>query len=207
MVFSQHFFPFGTTLFSSRTDNFQCYFHVSNLIQTFETDWVESLTQYSLVIHNFCYIDYPVSCHHYCKSVLSQLSSLIMTYFILGFKSFSSTFLVAMSANCRPPSHQLIFFILHFSPFITKCTLIAICLVWLLSLPLLSIQSVDLLSNISRVYYSGTIYGYLFNNSWIDILKCVKSIPTVNSELYSLSTLYWGTGTETCVTWSIGPPW
>ena len=29
-------------LFSYRTDNFQFYFHLSNLIQTFQTDWVES---------------------------------------------------------------------------------------------------------------------------------------------------------------------
>ena len=56
MVFSQHCFPFITTLFSSITESFQCSFHVSNLIQTFQTDWFEPWTQSSLVIHNSCSI-------------------------------------------------------------------------------------------------------------------------------------------------------
>ena len=38
------------TLFSSRTEHFSMFFHVSNLILTFQTDWVESSTQYILVI-------------------------------------------------------------------------------------------------------------------------------------------------------------
>ena len=52
----QHCFP-------SITYSFQCSFHVSNLIQTFQTDWVESSTQSSLVIQNSFSVDYPVSCH------------------------------------------------------------------------------------------------------------------------------------------------
>ena len=44
---------------------------------------------------------------------------------------------------------------------------------------------------------SGNISGSLFNNSWINILKCDKSIPTVHAELYSLSTLDWATGPGT----------
>ena len=62
MVFSQHCFTFRTTLLFSRKYSFQCYFYVSNLIQTFQNDWVESWTQSILVIQNSCSIDYPISC-------------------------------------------------------------------------------------------------------------------------------------------------
>ena len=41
---------FVLTLFPSRIVQFSTFFHVSNLIQTFQTDWVESSTQYSIVI-------------------------------------------------------------------------------------------------------------------------------------------------------------
>ena len=64
MVFYQHCFPFRRNFFPSRTDSFQCYFHVSNLIQTFQTDLVKSSTQSSLVIQNSCYIEFPVSCQN-----------------------------------------------------------------------------------------------------------------------------------------------
>ena len=47
--------------------------------------------------------------HTSCTSFLSQLSSLTIIYFTLGVKSGSPAFLVAMSSNCRPPSHQSIF--------------------------------------------------------------------------------------------------
>ena len=36
----------------------------------------------------------------------SQLSNLNIRYYVLGFKSFSPTFLVAMYDNCRPSSHH-----------------------------------------------------------------------------------------------------
>ena len=36
-------------------------FYVSNSIQTFQTDWVESSTQSSLVVYNSCSTEYPVS--------------------------------------------------------------------------------------------------------------------------------------------------
>ena len=52
----QHFF--------SRIDSFQCYFHVSNLIQTVQTDLFESSTQYSLVTQKSCSLDYHVSYHN-----------------------------------------------------------------------------------------------------------------------------------------------
>ena len=126
MVLSQHCFPFRKQIFS-RTYSFQYYLHVSNLIQIFQTDWVEASNQYSLVIQNSCSIDYPVSCHPSCTIVLSQLSSLTVIYFILGVKSLSPTLLVLMYTNCRPPSHQSILCIFQFSLFLTKCTLLEIC--------------------------------------------------------------------------------
>ena len=129
MVLFQHCFPFRTTLFFSRTYSFEC------SLQKFQTDLVDSSTQYSLVIQNTCSIKYPVFCHHYCTSVLSQLSSCTMVYFILRFKSFSTTFLVAMSANYIPPLHQPILCIFQFSQFLTKCTLLETPLVCLVSLP------------------------------------------------------------------------
>ena len=54
---------FLLTLFSSITVQFSMFFHVSNLIQTFQTDWVDSSTQSSLVIYNSFSTDYPLSCH------------------------------------------------------------------------------------------------------------------------------------------------
>ena len=104
-----------------------------------------------------------------------------------------------MSANCRPPSHQSIFCILHFSPFLTKFILLAMCLVCLVSLPLLAMYIADLLYKTIKVFSSGTMYGSLFNNLWINILKCAKAIPTVYAELYSLYAPDWETGTGTHV--------
>ena len=104
--------------FPSRTDSFQSSFRASNLIQTFQTDWVESLTQSSLVIQKYFSIDYSASYHPSCTSVLTQLSSLTKIYLILRFKSFIPSFLVKISANCRPTLHQSILCILQFSPFL-----------------------------------------------------------------------------------------
>ena len=196
----QHIFP-------SITDSFQCYFRVSNLIQKFQTDWVESSNQSSLVIQKFCSIDYTILCRPSCTSFLSQLSSLDRIYFILGVESCSPTFLVAMSTNCRLPSHQSILCILNFSSFLTKCTLLEIWIVCLVYLPSLSIHTSDLLSSIIRRGFYGTIYGSLLKNSQSNILKCAKAIPAVHTELYSLSVLDWATGPETCVPCSIVPPW
>ena len=50
-----HLHSFHLTLFHSLSDRYQCFFHVSKLIQTFQTDWVKSSTQYSLVIQNSCF--------------------------------------------------------------------------------------------------------------------------------------------------------
>ena len=128
-----------------------------------------------------------------------------MIYFILGFKWFFPTFLVAISDNLRPLTHQSILCILHFSPFLTKFTLLSICLIFLVSLPFLAIHISDLLSNIIREPSSGNIHGSLFNSLWINILKFAKASPEVHAALYSLSSLDWGTGPEICVPWSIGP--
>ena len=177
------------------------------LIQTFQTDWVEYSTKSSLAMQNYCSIDYPVFYHPSYESVLSQLSTLTIIYFILGVKSCSPIFLVEMSANYRPPSHQSILCIFHFYPFLTKCILLAMCLVSLVSLPLLTIHISDLLSNTIREDSSGTMPGSLFKNSWINILKYAKAISIVHVTLYLLYALDWATGTGTCVPWSIGPPW
>ena len=128
-------------------------------------------------------------------------------FFILGVILCSPKFLVSMSANCRPPSHQSILWIFQFYPFLTKCTLLAICLVCLVSLPFLSIQTADLLSNIVRGASYGTTYESLFKNSWIYILKCAKVIPEVHAALYQISAPDWSTGPVTGVPCSILPPW
>ena len=178
-----------------------------NLIKIFQTDWVKSSTQSNLVIQKSCSTDYHVLFHPSFESVMSQLSSLTIIYFILGVKSWSPTLLVAMSANYRPPSHQSIVCILHFYPFLTKFILLEIFLVCLVSLPFLSIYITDLLAKTIRGSYSETMSGYLFKNSWINILKCAKSIPEVYAVLYSLSALDWETSPGKCVPWSIGPTW
>ena len=121
-------------LFPSRKDIFQCSFCLSNLIQKFQTDWCESSTHSSIVIQKSCSIDYPVSCHPHFTTIMSQLSSHIIIYFILGFKSFSPKFLVKMSANCWTPSHQSILCIFQLSTFPKKWTLLAMWFVFLVSL-------------------------------------------------------------------------
>ena len=112
------------------------------LIQTFQSDWVYSSTQSSLALQNSCCVYYPVFCHPSCTIVMSQLSSLTIIYFILVVKSCSSTFLVAMSANYRPPSHQSFLCIFQFSPFLAKLFLLAICHVCFLYLPFLAMHIV-----------------------------------------------------------------
>ena len=112
-----------------------------------------------------------------------------MIYFVLLFKPFSPTFLVVMYANFRPPSHQSILCIFHLLPFLTKCILLEIYPVCLLSLPFLSIHTAYLISSIIRWDSYGTIFGYLFKNSFINILKFVKVIPAVHFVLYSLYAL------------------
>ena len=111
-----------------------------------------------------------------------------------------------MSANCRTPSHQSILCIFHFPPFLTKFILLAMCLVCLVSLPLLAMHIADLLFKTMKGDSSVTMSRSFFKkNSWIIILKCDKAIPAVHAALYSLSALDWTTGPVTCVPWSIIP--
>ena len=140
LLLSPFIHGFISTLFSFRTTLFFLEQTVLNVLQTFQTGWVESSTQSSPVIQNSCSIDYPVLCHRSCTSVISELSSLTIIYFILGIKSSSPTFLEAMSAKCRPLSDKSILWILHFYPFLSKCILLAMCLLCLVSFPLLSIH-------------------------------------------------------------------
>ena len=122
---------FTLTFFNSEQHCFYFITDSSHVVQTFQTYWVYSSTQSSLVIQNSCYTDDPLLFLPSCTSVLSQLSSLTIVYFILGVKSCPPKFLLAMSHNYRPPSHQSILCILKFSPFLTKCILLAMCLMCL----------------------------------------------------------------------------
>ena len=176
MVLLQHYFHSEKHCFLLEQTLF-------NVLKAYQTDWVESSTQFRLAIQNYCSIDNTVLCHPYFISVMSQLSSITIINFILAVKPGSQIFLVAMSANCRPPSHQSILYILHFSPFLTKYILHEIYLVCLLYLPLLAIHIEDLLYNTTRGAFSWTIHGSLFNNLWIKILKCAKAIPSVHAAL------------------------
>ena len=138
MVFLQHFFYSEQHCFLIE----QTFF---NVLQIFQTDWVESSTKSSLATNNYCSIDYPVLCHPYFTIVLYQLSSLTIINFIFGVKSCSPTLLVAIYTKFRTPSHQSILCILHFSPLITNGILLAIYLVCWVSLPFLAIHISDLL--------------------------------------------------------------
>ena len=165
---------FLLTLFSSRTVQFSMFFHISKLIQTFQTDWLEYSTQSSQIIYNYCSTDYPLSCHPSCTRVIYHILSLNMIYFILLFKSFYPTLLVAMSDIWRNPLHHSIWCIFHFSPFLKKCTLLEMCLVCLVSLPFLAIHTEELLSNIIRGDASGTLSGSLFKYSRIKPWNVLK---------------------------------
>ena len=137
MFFLQkHFFIQNNIFFHPRTDNFQCSSNISTWLSEYSN-------QSSLFIQNSCSVDYHVWRHPYCTSVLSQLSSLTMIYFIIGIKSYSPASLVAMSTNCRPPSQQSILCILQFSPFLINFIFLAMCLVCLVYLPFLATHIED----------------------------------------------------------------
>ena len=63
------------------------------------------------------------------------------------------------------------------------------CLMWLVSLPLLAIKISDLISNIMGVDCSGTASGSLLNNSLFRILKFARDIPALHYALYFISEL------------------
>ena len=138
MVFFQNCFHLEQHCFHLDRQ-FSCSPNISNLLSRVPT-------KSSLVIQNSCSSDYPVLYHPSCTSVLFQFSSLTIIYLIFGFRSGSLTFLVQITSNCRPPSHQSILCILHFSPFLTNYIILSMFLVCLVSLPFLAIHIADLLS-------------------------------------------------------------
>ena len=102
--------------------------------------------------------------------VLYKLSSLTIVYPNLVFNSPPLTLLVGIYSNCRLPSHHTFFCWFLSSPVFTKCILIAIYLMFFLSLPLLYIHTYDLISNIIRGGRFGTTYGSLFISSLFIII-------------------------------------
>ena len=121
--------------------------------------------------------------------VLFQLSSLTIAHHNLGFNSSYLTLLVPMSSSCRPTSHHTVFWILKYSPFLTKCIVLEMCMVYFLFLSFLAIHTYDLLSNIIKGACYGNTYVSLFRNSLFSILDYTRAIPAVNPVLYSLSAL------------------
>ena len=146
--FSLFIHGFQTTLFQTWNhiafiliDSFKRSSNISNWLS-----WIS--TQSSLVYSELLFfITILYSITPLVQVFCLQLWSLIIIYFILGVRSGSLTFLVPMSVNCRPPSHHSILCIFHFSQFLTKCILLAMCLVCLVSLTFLSMHMADLLSN------------------------------------------------------------
>ena len=154
MVFLQQYFYSEQYCFHSRTDSF-------NVLQIFQTVLVKSSTQSSIIIQNSSSIDYYALCH----PIVQVFCLICQVSLILGIKSCSPKFLIKISSNCRPPSHQSILCIVHFYPFLTKYILFEICRVCLVSLPFLAVHIADLLSNTITGASYGTISGSLFNNS------------------------------------------
>ena len=112
-----------------------------------------------------------------------------------------------MSVSFRPPSHHTVLWKLHYSPFLTKCIILEMCLVCLMYLPFFTTNIPGLTSNIIRGACYETTPGSLFNNSWFIIPIWARAITAVNDPLYSISELYWATGPGTCVQLSICTLW
>ena len=112
-----------------------------------------------------------------------------------------------MYSNCKHPSHHTVLCRFHSSPFLTKYIIMAMCLVYLVSLQFFSIPAADFLYNIIRGACFGTIYVSLFIYSIFRILKCTRDSPSVHASLYSISVIYCETVTGTCIQLSIGSPW
>ena len=64
ILLSLYIYVFNSTLFHSEQHYFIIEQTVFNFLQTFQNDWVDSSTQSSLLIHNYCYIEYPVFCKY-----------------------------------------------------------------------------------------------------------------------------------------------
>ena len=139
MFFIQHYFQLEQHCFHLDRQ-FSCSSNISNWLSRIPTQ--SSLVNSELLF--FITIQYTIT--PLVQVFCLQFSSLTMIYLILGVRSGSLTFLVTMSANYRPPSHHYILCILHFSPFLTKCIILEIFLVYLVSLPFLAMQMEDFLS-------------------------------------------------------------
>ena len=78
---------------------------------------------------------------------------------------------------------------MHFVRYGEKCNLLAICMLCLVSLPVLAMHIEDLPSKTIKGASYGNMSGSYFSNSRINILKCAKAIPAMHAALYSLSPL------------------
>ena len=137
---------------------------IFNLIQSSHSEFI--------VHHNLLYTITPI------LQVFCQLSSILIAYPNLGFNSSYLTVLVPMSDSFIPFScHTYLCKFLSW-PFLTNCIILVMCLVWLMSLPILAIHTYDFISNTMRSACCGTTSGSLFRNSLFIILKCGRSIPT-----------------------------
>ena len=174
--------------------------NISNLLIRVLNSICSSYSEKNVLQTLLCTTNPPVK-------LFCRFSRHTIAYPNLGFDSSYLALLVPMSANFRPHSHHTVLWKFHSSLFITKFILIAIFLVCLMSLLFLSINTDYLISNIIISACSGTIYGYLFANSFFSILSCSGSIPVVHATLYSLSTLDWATLPGTCIQWSISTTW
>ena len=96
--------------------------------------------------------------------VFYKLSNITISYTNPGFNSYSLTLWITMSADCRPTSHQTLLCRFHSSPFFTKWIILAMCMVFLMPLPLLDIHTFYFLSNIMRGVCYETLSGYLNRN-------------------------------------------
>ena len=121
LLFSLFIHGFISTLFPFRTTLFSCSSNIPNWLSLFQSS-IESIPILNRVYSFRTLVPYTILVlfQPSYTSALSQFSSLTIIYFILGVRSVSLTLLVPMSANFRPPSHQLILCILHFYPFLNN---------------------------------------------------------------------------------------
>ena len=131
-----------------------------------------------IILHTLLY---PVTL---ILKVFCQVSRLTIEYPNPGFNSSSLTFLVPIYASYRHTSYHTVLYIFQSSTFLTKCILLEICIVCLVSLPLLAVHIADFIFNIMIDDYSGTKSGSVLNNSLFSILKCSRAINPVHAEFY-----------------------
>ena len=144
--------------------------NISNSLSLVLLNSIQLINSEHLVLKTLLYHINPL------LQVLCQLSSLTILYPNIVWNSYPLPLLVPMSDKCRPLSYQNVLCRLHSSPFIKKCILLEMCLVCLVSLPLLSIHTSDLLSNIMRGAYCGNTYVSLSTNLIIIILNFASAV-------------------------------